>query len=278
MLEKKDLLIEDFNYKKYLEESKLNKYFKLPFPTGEILHIKKAPNIDPNNNNIPFEVEFDDLIRLHKICIERKVTTILEFGVGKSTRIFADALRINSELHLKYTKDKLRRNNLYECHSVDNNFNWIKECKNMIPSQLIKKGFVQINYSELITDDFLGRICTYYDPLPNISPDLIYLDAPDQFSSKGEIRGISSRHPDRMPISADILAIEHYLQPGTLIIIDGRGANARFLKCNLQRNWEYLYLEEWDQHFFELQEKPLGPINKLMIDHCLGKSYYERIK
>ena len=31
-------------------------------------------------------------------------------------------------------------------------------------------------------------LCTYYDNLPNISPDLIYLDGPDQFSSIGSLR------------------------------------------------------------------------------------------
>ena len=29
-------------------------------------------------------------------------------------------------------------------------------------------------------------------------------------------------------MAADILSIEHFLHPGTLIVIDGRTANARF--------------------------------------------------
>ena len=36
--------------------------------------------------------------------------------------------------------------------------------------------------------------------LPNISPDLIYLDGPDQHSAIGEVRGLSTKHQDRMPI------------------------------------------------------------------------------
>ena len=81
------------------------------------------------------------------------------------------------------------------------------------------------------------------------APDLIYLDGPFNYSDTGEIRGISTNHQDRVAMSGDILAIEHFLQPGTLIIIDGRTANARFLKCNLQRNWGYYHSQEWDQHF-----------------------------
>ena len=33
-------------------------------------------------------------------------------------------------------------------------------------------------------------------------------------------------------MAADILAIEHFLVSGTLIVVDGRTANARFLKAN----------------------------------------------
>ena len=108
---------------------------------------------------------------------------------------------------------------------------------------------------------FNDRVCTFYNNLPNICPDFIYIDAPDQFSVGGDIRGISTRHEDRLPMSADILSIEHFLLPGTLIVIDGRTANARFLEKNLQRNWEYFHSEEFDQHFFELKEKPLKSKN-----------------
>ena len=40
-----------------------------------------------------------------------------------------------------------------------------------------------------------------------------------------------------MPMSCDILKIEHFLKPGTIIVVDGRAANSRFIKKNLQRNW-----------------------------------------
>jgi hypothetical protein len=113
---------------------------------------------------------------------------------------------------------------------------------------------------------FNGRICTYYDNLPNIRPDFIYLDGPDQFSAGGSIRGFNCNHPDRMPMAADILAFEHFLEPGTMIVVDGRTANARFLRANLQRNWDYEYIEEYDQHFFEMNEPPLGKWNKAALD------------
>ena len=78
-------------------------------------------------------------------------------------------------------------------------------------------------------------------------------------------------------MAADILSFEHFLLPGSLIVVDGRGANARFLKSNLQRKWKYNYIESWDQHFFELVEPPLGSINKKHLDFSLGIDFYKKI-
>ena len=279
MLKKSDIFPEDFNYKSYIEEYKFI----------EILNLKDSPNkkildtdssivssVDPNNKN-PFPAKFDDLCRLHYITLNRKVTTVLEFGVGKSTLIFCEALFINKKKHLNYSLNNLRRGNLYQCYSIDNYEYWINKCKENISEKINKENISHFHLCDLIMSEFNGRVCTFYNPLPNLCPDLIYLDGPDQFSPIGDVRGITTKHQDRMPMSADLLSIEHFLQPGTLIIVDGRTANARFLKKNLQRDWAYFYSEEWDQHFFELQEKPLGKFNKLMINHCLGEDFYKRI-
>lgn len=228
-------------------------------------------SVDPSSQ-APFSAELDDLVRLHHLVISRKVTTILEFGVGKSSVIFDDALKINKKKHGKYVKKNLRNSNPFECFSVDNNKKWISACKKIAKTKLVK-----FHYSNCTVSTFNGRICTYYDKLPNICPDLIYLDGPDQFSPKGHIRGVSTRNPDRLPMSADILAIEHFLLPGTLIVTDGRTANARFLLNNLQRKWYYNYSEKYDQHYFELTENPLGIFNKRQIDYCLGKEFYKRV-
>ena len=125
---------------------------------------------------------------------------------------------------------------------------------------------------------FNGKACTYYDPLPNVSPDFIYLDGPDQFSPTGDIRGISTKHKDRMPMAADILVFEHFLTPGTLIVTDGRTANARFLKANLQRDWCYCHDIDSDQHYFELLEAPLGVYNQRQLEFCLGDTYFKRLQ
>jgi hypothetical protein len=218
------------------------------------------------NNKVPYPVELDDLIRLHFLVTSRKVTTILEFGVGKSTKVFDHALSINESKYNSYVTNNLRRSNIFECHSVDTSRKWIKTTKKQFQTEHVRYHHAKCNVST-----FNGRICTMYKKLPNICPDLIYLDAPDQYSPNGNVRGISTRHPDRLPMAGDLLAIEHFLLPGTLIVVDGRTANARFLKANFQRSWSYQYFKNFDQHFFELDESPLGVWNNRQINFTTVK-------
>lgn len=273
-----NLFPEDFSVNNYVIQSGIGDLFDGEDLTRDLsIKVEHHPthSVDPNLK-IPFQVEFDDLARLHYLSISRKATTIMEFGTGKSTLVFAKALMENKKNYFDSTVSKLRRGNLYELHTIENSQSWIEKTNSEIPE--IYKSFINFNLCELTIDSFCGRLCTYYNGIPNICPDLIYLDGPDQFSPKGDLRGLSTRHQDRMPMSADILTIEHFLQPGTLIVVDGRTANARFLKSNFQRHWSYLHIAEYDQHYFELQEEPLGIYNKRMIDHCLGENYYHRIK
>ena len=262
------------SYEDYLSKNPFHKSLGVDLSTyGEVDRNHQYStffSVDPDLEE-SFPVELDDLIRLHYLVTSRKVTTILEFGVGPSSCVFDHALKKN-KVFLDNVSTNLRRSNLFECHSLDNNQHWIDICKKNFTTDN-----VNYHHCECIVSTFNDRICTYFAPLPNICPDLIYLDAPDQFSPTGNIRGISTNHADRLPMSADILALEHFLLPGTLIVVDGRTANARFIKANLQRNWSYWHSDEFDQHFFELTEQPLGVYNKRQIDFCLGDSFYDRI-
>lgn len=71
-----------------------------------------------------------------------------------------------------------------------------------------------------------------------------------------------------VPILGNVLRFEHYLLPGTIILLDGRAANARFLKSNFQRNWKFVDLyKEYDLGLFYLDEKPLGEVNKKQLKY-----------
>ena len=119
-------------------------------------------------------------------------------------------------------------------------------------------------------DFFNDQICTSFKKLPKINPDFIYLDGPDQFNIKGNKKGININHKDYMPMSSDILKIEHFLKPGTIIVVDGRAANSRFLKTNFKRQWSYNYNKINDQHVFYLSERPLGKLNEKQLKFYFG--------
>ena len=113
---------------------------------------------------------------------------------------------------------------------------------------------------------FNNKICTQYKKLPLCNPDFIYLDGPDQFNIKKDINGISTRHKDMMPMVSDILKFEYFYTPGTIIVCDGRSANAKFLKDNLKRKWKYQNDYKNDQHIFCLHDPILGKYNKLQLE------------
>ena len=158
----------------------------------------------------PYEAEQNDLCRLHHLVLSRRVTTILEFGVGKSTAVLAHALKINQEEHSEFVTRNLRRNNAFQLHSVDDMERYIQIAKNNLPEAL--KKMTTFYQSNVEMSEFCGRICTFYNKLPNVCPDFIYLDAPAQSSAKGNISGISTDHFDRVPMAADILRFEHYFK------------------------------------------------------------------
>jgi hypothetical protein len=264
------------NYKEYIKKNSLHQLLHVNLNSYGNVKAKQIKDlyysVNPNIKEA-YPPELDDLTRLHYLIITRKITTVLEFGIGKSTLIFNDALTKNKKKYKNLVNINLRRSNLFECHSVDNYLVWIKKVRS-------NKNLtnVKYHYSHLEMGTFNDRACTFYKKLPNVCPDFIYLDGPDQFSVKGSIRGVTTNHQDRLPMSGDILMLEHFFLPGTLIVVDGRTANARFLKTNLQRDWIYCYDKNADQHYFELSEDPLGVYNKKQIDFCLGNKFYIRLK
>ena len=207
------------------------------------------------------------LYRLHQLIILNKRTTIVELGSGWSTMVFTSALIENKK---KYTKDVkiFRRNNPFELFVLENikkykiinkkkTFKFLKKFSTKIKINWLNTNSKMVNYN--------GMLATEYDKLPLCSPDFIYLDGPSQFSIKNKINNFSTAHKDIVPIGCDLLKIEYYLIPGTIIVIDGRAANAKFLRDNFKRKWVYKKDVNFDQHIFILNDEPLGRWNKLQI-------------
>jgi hypothetical protein len=241
---------------------------KLNFLIVESLKKKNSVNQMVKDN--PYIPELDDLYRLYQFVVLNKRTTILEFGSGFSSLIFNLALHENKKIYSKEVKD-LRRNNPFELFVLENEKKYLNISKNRITKinkilKLKNPPKCHFNYSDVEMTLFDNKIATQYKKLPLCNPDFIYLDGPDQFNIKKDINGISTRHKDMMPMVCDILKFEYFYTPGTIIVCDGRAANAKFLKDSFKRNWNYLSDKHNDQHIFCLNDPILGKYNKLQID------------
>jgi hypothetical protein len=213
--------------------------------------------------DFPYQPKLADLYRLHRFIIEFRRTTVLEFGVGWSTLVMADALRKNF-YDYNHQVSKLRRANPFELFAVDGSEDFIEVARNRLSKEL--REHVTFSHSPVHMSEFNGRICTRYDNLPLVNPDFIYVDAPFQYEPFGEVRGWSTHHRDIMPMMSDLLHIEHFLLPGTIIVFDGRTANARFVSSNFQRNWTAFHESEYDQTVMLLDEEPLGGHNEKQLE------------
>ena len=216
----------------------------------------------------PFPPEYGDLCRLHYLVLSRRVLNVLEFGSGYSTAIMAAAMRLLRREFDGWARETLRVETPFKVFSVEEDRYFADLTKKRLGSSLGEYADVSISSVTLTEHDF--RYCTKYDNLPNISPDLIYLDGPSQYANAQSRNGFSHASNCRMPMASDILKLEFYFEPGTFIVVDGRTANARFLNTYLRRNWSYVHDDEGDVHYFELIEPPLGKYNKAKIEFCLA--------
>ncbi len=218
----------------------------------------------------PYKPDLYDLYRLYNLISLNKRTTIVEFGTGWSTLIMIMALNENKKLFENDVK-KLRKNNPFEIFILENDQKYLNISKKRI-DRFFKNKSIKNNikihwiYTVAKMTTYNGHICTQYSKLPLCNPDFIYSDGPGQFGIKGNINNFSTNHKDIVPIGADLLMIEYFLIPGTMILIDGRTANAKFLRDNFKRKWIYKRDHKYDQHIFYLNDDSLGVLNNKILD------------
>jgi hypothetical protein len=215
--------------------------------------------------SIPIPPEPADLVNLHKLVRRRKCFTVLEFGLGYSTVMLADALRKNqAEWERLSERPAIRNRFMFQLFSVDASESWIQHIQERLPRELADR--VHIQHSTVEIGTFNGQLCHYYQNLPDVVADFIYMDGPSPKDVKGTINGLSFQCDERTVMSGDLLLMEPTFLPGTFILVDGRTNNARFLARNFKRD----YLIHWDRELanttFELNEERLGKYNLLGTD------------
>lgn len=232
---------------------------------AEILKVKGIHKLEINKKKRAnsYGPNIKDLYSLYNLVFKNKRTTVLEFGSGWSTLVIGHALK---ELKKKFFKEinNFRRNNPFELFVLENEKKYLKITKSR--TKIISKNIkIHFSLSRVKMISFNGLFASKYEKIPLCNPDFIYLDGPDQYNVKRLNNNFTTAHPDLMPMISDILSIEFFLVPGTIIVVDGRGANANFFLRNFKRKWSYKYLESFDQHIFTLVEKPIGYLNKKIL-------------
>ena len=207
-------------------------------------------------SNLEIKPKWDDLARLYMLVRKRKPFQILEFGSGFSTIVMAYALKQNWEEYLESckTSQKWSRPRMV---SIESSKKWMQNTITKIEKSKLSE-FAKNIFSTVSIAEYQGQVCHFYNELPDIVPDFVYLDGPDPSTVKGSINGLSFKNPKRTVMSGDMLKYESTLLPGFFMIIDGRTNNARFLQRMLTREYAVHYHSQADTTTFELIETRLG--------------------
>ena len=102
---------------------------------------------------------------------------------------------------------------MFKIFSIDTNNLWIKNFEEKLKKFPEIKDIIEVVYSDIHINTFNGRICHFYDNLPFINPQMIYIDGPDTKDVKGNINGFTFNNPDITVMSGDPLLIEPILIP-----------------------------------------------------------------
>ena len=144
--------MQDDEIKSYIKDNQLDQL--IPFDYEQALFKKgerhsARQNAEHINSKIPYRPRWDYLVKIHRLCLERKVLTVLELGTGYSTLILADAMAKNQEKWQGYARKELRKCNLFEVHVVDAMRKYIKIAKKRIPQSL--RRYVNFSFFTMLS-------------------------------------------------------------------------------------------------------------------------------
>ncbi len=97
-----------------------------------------------------------------------------------------------------------------------------------------------------------------FKQLPDVVPDLVYLDGPDSETVKGSVHGLTTTPSSpsyknrRRPLTTDLLLYESLLRQSAYVIIDKRNHNTRFLRNKFLRRWHFRRDFAPDRYIFDL--------------------------
>ncbi len=166
-----------------------------------------------------------DVVNLHKKITRKQCKSVIEFGSGISTVVMAHAMW---KIHEKYyIKGRI--------YAVEAHPKWADIVRNRI-TEIGLEEYVEVTTSTPRLSKLGGQACHFFDKLPDVRPDLMYLDGPDPRDVEGNINGIT-KDGLHFVVAADPLLYEYSFYPGFQLIVDGRYTNVQFLQNNFKRKY-----------------------------------------
>lgn len=226
-------------------------------------------NLDKENEPQAYDLEVDDLYYLYSRVRMSFATSVLEFGSGWSTLALALGLKENAQQVGGVWPH--RHPNAFVLMTIDASDAWQKVAISRLTASLRSFVVPVVSDCALVRGEN-GLIFSNFQNVPNFTPDLIYLDAPDPEQVIGYSGGFSFLEIHSLPQVGNILEIEYQLWPGTEIILDGRTSNARMLQRMLKRSWDCFFDPFGDRTHFRLAEEPFGELSRNHFQDRLNHS------
>lgn len=249
---------------RFYKQFDLDRAFKKPLSRVEERDTILRPDAVSRDVEEPYSPDLRDLARLYWLARSREVVTVTEFGSGFSTGVLALALEDNEAENSEWATKYRRSQDPFKVIVLEESSTWADVTLSRVAPSLLRH--IEMNVCQVSINKWNGRYCSFFNHERLMPADLYVVDGPSQFSSLNAPDGWNTDDPVLMPMAADMLPIEHFFEPGAVILFDGRSANARFVSTNLQRNWAEYYHSESDVTVFELQEAPLGDLNRARIE------------
>jgi hypothetical protein len=183
---------------------------------GDFERSRPAPTLRP---------QFHDLWFLYWATRQRRPRIILEYGVGFSTVVFAQACY---------------HNGFGLVQSLDTDTQWVGAVWQGFPEHL--KDRVAFMVSAVVERRWDGRKTLQHLRVPDIIPDLIYVDGPDLQKGPGP-------HFDGI---VDPLYLEPKLRRGCGLVVDGRPRQCQLLHDYFQRPWRWEKRTRWQNSIAQL--------------------------
>jgi hypothetical protein len=160
-----------------------------------------------------------DLVNISKAASSAQ--TVVEFGCGVST------------IAIAYLFQQRGNGRVY---SIEADPKWAELVQQAI-NQLGLAEYCSIEQStpRLVQDSL--QVYSLFENLPNVRPDLIYLDGPSPLSVIGNQHGLTMQGLEFI-VAADPMLYEWSLYVGAKIVVDGRINNVRFLQRNMKRKYK----------------------------------------